>query len=58
MSNDNDSSEQAQGQKTTSGGDQFLNKINKAVYIDSGMSLDDRINRTAHHRARDIAKDD
>lgn len=35
----------------------FLRDMNKNLYMESGMKLEERLNRNAHYRARDIEKD-
>ena len=35
----------------------FFKKMQQDVYLDSNMTLEDRMNRTRHYRDRDIAKD-
>ena len=36
----------------------WLNKMNKQVYLESEMKLDERLNRNAHYRARDAIRDE
>ena len=38
-------------------GSNFLKDMKQDLYMDSGLKLEDRLNRNAHHRGRDIRRE-